>query len=796
MFKNQLKIALRSLLKRKVFSLINIVGLAIGFGCAIIVFLFVSHHLSYDKFHLNGDRIYRFVTEEQLDGIHYSASVPPGFANAFKEDYAYAEKMAKVVYWGDEVLTIEDRNLKINMDEEVRFVEADFFNIFNFPLINGSHEVPLNEPNTAVITEDMAERLFGQEEPVGKAFLFGNKELITVTGVLKEFPVTSDFKSSIFISFPTLKSFSRFMSSESWGGISTNLMCFGLLHPNQDIEAIEKSIVAYPEKFRPNSKNKHVYKLQPLSEMHLNTTYGGGINRSTLWIFSLIGVFILGMACINFVNISTGQSLYRSKEVGMRKVVGGVKTQLFWQFMIETLLTGFLALLAGIGLCFLVLPWFNSVFELTLSMGSLLNIVAIGFILALLGLVTFFAGSYPGVLMARVAPISALKNQLSANDIGGSNTRKVLVIAQFTIAIILIVGTVVVNKQLSYAMTSDLGYDRSAVVMVEIPTNDVLPVQVEGLKERLSKFSGVEKISRCLASPGAAYLEWSTSVQYNNKAEAEEFSIMVKAGDKDYVDTFGIPLVAGRHFVEKDTLDEVMVNETFARKVGITNVNDLLGKQIAINSGRVKASIVGVVSDFHDQSFEGSINPVFIGPLVDVYNEFAIKINMAQASQTLSDIEAEWTKLFPEFVFNYDFLDERVAEQYQKEQQFLSLTKAFSLLAILIGCLGVYGLISFFIGQKTKEIGIRKVLGSNLGQILKLLTKDFVVMILLAGAIASPIAWLVMNRWLESYQYRTQISWWVFVLAIGGVILITMTTMAYKTIKAANADPVKSLRAE
>ena len=796
MFKNQLKIAWRGLLKRKVFSLINILGLAIGFGCAILIFLFVSHHLNYDKFHVDSHRIYRFVTEEQLDGIDYSASVPPGFSKAFKEDYAYAEKMAKMVYWGDEVLAIENRNLKINVDEEVRFVEADFFKIFNFPMLNGSHEVPITEPNTAVITEDMAERLFGQEEPIGKTFLFGNKALITVTGVLKKFPVTSDFKSSIFISFPTLKSFSRFMSSESWGGISTNLSCFGLLHPNQDIAAIEESILAYPEKFRLNSKNKHVYKLQPLSEMHLNTTYGGGINRSTLWIFSLIGVFILGMACINFINISTGQSVYRSKEVGMRKVVGGVKTQLFWQFMVETLLTSILALSVGIVLCFLVLPWFNSVFELSLSMASLLDFTAIGFVLALLGFVTFFAGSYPGVLMARVTPILALKNQLSAKDIGSSNTRKTLVITQFAIAIILIVGTIVVNRQLNYAMTSDLGYDRSAVVMVEIPTDDIHPVQIKGLKERMSKFSGVEKISTCLASPGAAYLEWSTSVQYNNKPEAEEFSIMVKAGDQDYVDTFGIPLVAGRHFVEKDTLDEVLVNETFARKVGVTNVNDLLGKQIAINSGNVRASIVGVVSDFHDQSFEGSINPVFIGPLTEAYNEFAIKINLSQASQTLSNIETEWTKLFPEFVFNYDFLDERIAEQYQKEQQFLSLTKAFSFLAIFIGCLGVYGLISFFIGQKTKEIGIRKVLGSSISSILKLLTKDFVIMILLAGAIASPIAWLVMNRWLENYTYHTELSWWIFALAIIGVVLITMLTMGYKTIRAARTNPVKSLRTE
>jgi len=796
MFKNQLKIAWRSLLKRKVFSLINILGLAIGFGCAILIFLFVSHHLSYDRFHNNGDRIYRFVTEEHADVIDYTASVPPGFSNAFKEDYAYAQQMAKMVSWGDEVLTIEDRNIKMSVDDEVRFVEEDFFKIFNFPLVNGSHDISLSEPNTALITADMAEKLYGQEHPVGKTFLFGNKVLITVTGVLKEFPKTTDFKSKIFISFPTLKEFSSFGSSESWGGISSNLMVFGLLHPNQDIAAIEANLVAYPKKFRPSSRNRHVYKLQPLSEIHLNTTYGGGINRTTLWIFSLIGVFILGMACINFINISTGQSVYRSKEVGMRKVVGGVKKHLFWQFMVETMLTSLLALLVGVGICLLILPWFNAVFDLSLSFSEMANVEAIGFVLGLLVLVTLLAGSYPGILMARVTPILALKNQLSAKDIGGATTRKTLVVAQFAVAIVLIVGTLVVNKQLNYAMTSDLGYDRNAIVMVEIPTDDVLPAKVKGLKERFAQHSGIENVSLCLASPGAAYLEWSTSVRYNNKPEPEEFGLMIKSADKDYLNTFGIPLVAGRSFIEKDTLDEVLVNETFARKVGVTDPNAVLGKQIAINSGDEKVSIVGVVADFHDQSFQGNISPVFIGPMEELYSEFALKISMAQASDVLAYIEEEWTKQFPDFVFNYDFLDDRFAEQYQREQQFLSLTKAFSLLAIFIGCLGVYGLISFFIGQKTKEIGIRKVLGSSLGHILSMLTKDFIVLILVAGVIASPIAWLIMDRWLESYKYQTQISWWVFVLAIGGVIILTLTTMGYKTIKAANTNPVKSLRAE
>ncbi|UJH69159.1 ABC transporter permease [Allomuricauda sp. SCSIO 65647] len=796
MFKNQLKIAWRSLLKRKVFSLINILGLAIGFGCATLIFLFVNHHLSYDKFHHNSERIFRFVTEQQTDIITHTASVPPGFSNAFKKDYTYATKMAKMIYWGDEVLTIEDRNLKIKLDDELRFVEADFFKIFNFPLVNGSGDVPITEPNTAVITEDMALRLFGHENPIGKSFLLGNTELITITGVLKQFPETTMFTGKVFVSFATISSFFDFVASESWGGITSNLMCFGLLHPNQDIAAIERNLTEYPKKFRPKSKNKHVYKLQPLADIHLNTKYGGNVNRKTLWIFSLIGLFILGMACINFINISTGQSFYRSKEVGLRKVVGGLKNQLFWQFMVETLLTGFLALLVGIGICFLVLPWFNSLFDLSLSLKNMLDVRFIGFLMLLLLLVTFLAGSYPGVLLAKVAPILALKNQLSTKDMGRSITRKTLVITQFVIAIVLIVGTIVINQQIEYAISSDLGYEKNSIVMVEIPNDNVEGIQLKGLKERISNLVGVEKITTCFASPGASNRNWGTSVRYNNKPEDEEFNIQVKAADSDYVGTFEIPILAGRNFMEKDTVDEVLVNKTFAEKVGVSNVNELLGRKLEINGGNVQSKIVGVISDFHNESFVENISPVFIAPIEDYYSEFAININLGQASKILSGIEKEWLKLFPDFVFDYEFLDDRVAEQYEAEQQFLSLTKVFSALAILIGCLGVYGLISFFITQKTKEIGIRKVLGSSLGNILALLAKDFLLMILVAGAIASPIAWLLMNRWLENYKYHTQLSWWIFALAITGVILITVLTIGYKTLRAAQTNPIKSLRTE
>lgn len=795
MLKNHLKIAWRSLTKRKGFALINILGLALGFGCSILIFLFVSHHLQFDKFHNNTDRVYRFVTEEHRDIIDYDASVPPGFANAFKTDYDYAEKIAKIVTWNDEIITLENDGQKLKIDEGILFAETDFFKIFNFPLVNGSDQIPISELNTAVITERMSHRLFGDENPVGKTFKLGNQELITITGLLKNLPKTSFIEGDIFISFETIKKYNGFLGGEFWGGISSNLQCFGLLRPDQNIAQIEEVLSGYVTKFRPKSKNVHHYKLQALADIHFDSKYGGGIDINVLWIFSLIGFFILVVASINFINISTAQSINRSKEVGVRKVLGGFKGQLFWQFMTETLIITILALLMGVLLAVLSLPYFNSIFDLNLSPSGLLNPSFFMFVLALLVGITLLAGSYPGLLLARISPILALKRKLSQQDSGGYVTRKVLVTVQFVISIVLIIGTLVVNKQIEYAIDSDLGFDKSTIVMVSIP-EDLEAVQLKGLKERISESSGVKKITACYASPGAGDSQWGTNLKYNNRPEDEEFSVQVKIGDKDYLNTFALQLLAGRNFYEKDSVDEVLVNETFVKKLGLSSIDEILGKPLAISGDYIRAKVVGVIRDFHDRDFHENINPIFIAPATDNYLEFAIKINTGQTQNTMAHIETQWSKSFPDYVFDYEFLDNRVAELYNSEQRFLSLTKLFSGLAIFIGCLGIYGLILFFVIQKTREIGIRKVLGGGSWHIVGLVMQDFIKLIGIAGLIASPLAWYFMNQWLQNFTYKTDFSLWIFALAIGIVALITTITISYQAIRATRVNPVKSLRTE
>lgn len=792
MFKNYIRIAWRNLIKRKVFTTINILGLAIGFGSSILIYLFLTFHLSFDNFHKNSDRIYRMVTESHQDQIGYNASVPPAFAKVFREEYHYAEKVAKMVNWDEVLIKVEKQGQSQPYKKNVAFVEPDFFDIMTFPLLETTGNRSLEEPNTAYITEKMAEKLFGTVNALGKTFLYDNKETIEVIGILQNVPKTSLVTEGLFISFKTLEKFNEFVSEETWGGISSDLQCFALLHPNQNIADIENMLLELPKKHRPKSKNKHVYKLQPLSDIHFNPQYGG-LDPTLMWVFGVIGLFLILIACINFINISTAQAFYRSKEIGVRKVLGSFRHHLFWQFLSETFVISLFAIGLGILLAILFLPSFNNLFELELSMNNLWNVQFFAFLIAVLILVSFLSGSYPGILMSRIVPVLALKGKLNHNDTGGSTTRKVLVVAQFAISIVLIAATLIISRQIDYAVNSNLGFDRESIVMVDIPT-DIESVKLKSLKDQLSQIGGVNEVSACLDSPGASRSNWGTSIKFHNRPEDEEFSIQAKLADKDYLKTFDIPLVAGRNFFEHDSITEVLVNEKLGEKLGLTSSNDLLGKKIEVNSERT--TIVGVIANFHDSDFTEDISPIFIAYKPQWFSQIAIKISAQNTRFILDQIGEKWSNTFEGYIFEPHFMDERVAEQYEAEQRYLSLSKVFSGLAILIGCLGLYGLILFFVGQRTKEIGIRKVLGSNVTNILTLFSMDFFKLILIAGVLATPIAWYLMEQWLQGYAYRTQIHWWVFALAIVSIMVITLITISYQTLKVALASPVKSLRTE
>ncbi len=796
MIRNYFKIAFRNLLRSKGYTLINILGLALSMTCGILIFTLVRHHLSFDNFHAHPDRIYRIVTELHRDNIGYSRSVPSPLGKYFRNDYTFGEKVARIAAMPDELITLKKGSEPVKFKEKqgLAFTEPEFFEIFNYPLLQGNKKTALIEPNTAILTERMAKKYFGDEDPMGKSFWLNNTIAFQVTGILKNLPENTDRKTEIFVSWTSLKSYDPWLAHDidGWGGIFDGVECFVLLRPGVSPSQVEKVFPAYVQKYRSNSKNVHHYKLQPLADMHFDARYQGIMEKRNLWVLSVIGLFLLITACVNFVNLATAQAVKRSKEVGVRKVLGGSKAQLFWQFISETGLITIIGIIIALGLSYLILPVVNEFFQTQMSIRLFSDYLLIVFVGFQAISVTFLSGSYPGLILAGFQPVTALKGKLSQQHIGGFNTRRTLIVIQFTISQILIIGTVVIMSQMRYVRQADLGFDKEAIVMVS-KGNDSTGSKTNALKNELLRINGVEKVSLCFAAP-ASDQTWGNFVTFDN--QEVNFRTSIKSADDQYLSTFGLELAAGKNLFPSDTVREFLVNEAFLRKLNIRSPEEAIGKLVSANGGTRVAPVVGVVKDFHDASFHREISPIAITTYSGDYSEYAVKINLTRAKATIDAIEKAWLGRHPDELFEHRFLDESIAQFYEAEDRILKLVQFFSFIAIFIGCLGLYGLVSFMVAQKTKEIGIRKVLGSSITQILWIFGKEFSRLIMLAFLIAAPVAWWFMSKWLQNYQFRIEIGISVFALTIGSALIIACVTVGYKVIKAALANPVRALRSE
>ncbi|MEO8403864.1 MAG: ABC transporter permease [Chitinophagaceae bacterium] len=794
MIKNYFKIAFRNLKRNKVYMTINVMGLALGVTCAILIFTIIKYHLSVDHFHANSDRIYRIVTEQHRDNISYTSGVPGPLGKALRDDYNYTEKISRIATFEDALITIKDNtgDKKFKEGPGIAFTEPEYFDIFNFPLLQGDKKTALTEPNTAIITEKVAKKYFGTTDAMNRVFKLDNKIDFKVSGILKDIPENTDQHCQVYASYSTLKQYNEWLAGDnSWGGIESAMNCYVLLRPNVNPAQVESVLPAYVKKFRPKSKNVHVYKLQPLSDVHFDARYDGVMQKKTLWILSLIGFFLVITACVNFINLATAQALNRSKEVGVRKVLGSKRSQLFWQFIAETTVITVLAVLIAIALSYIALPYVNSWFELNLHIDLLTDWRLMVFIPLLAIVVIFFAGSYPGLILSGFQPIAALKNKLTQRSAGGFNTRRSLIIVQFAISQVLIITVIVIAKQMNYSKNSDLGFTKDAIVMVPVASS---PEKSKTLKTQLQKISGVQDVSMCFSPPSSSN-NWNTAPIYDNHLEEESFRISVKSGDEDFVKTFGLHLIAGRNLYPSDSVSEFVVNETFVKKVNLKSPNDVLGKSLKID-GNLKGTIVGVVKDFHDQSFYADINALCITTHVGLYNSYAVKINLANTKPTLAAIEKTWVSMNPESLYDYEFVDKHIAAFYSSEDEMLKLIQLFSFIAIFIGCLGLYGLVSFMATQKTKEIGIRKVLGGSILNILWMFGKEFSRLILISFIIAAPVGFWLMNSWLQDFKFRIPINIWVFVSAVLVTVIVAALTVGYRSIRAAIANPIKSLRTE
>ncbi|MFI5185936.1 MAG: ABC transporter permease [Chitinophagales bacterium] len=805
MIRNYLKTALRSLFRNRNYTIINIAGLAMGIAVCTIIFIIIQFQSSFDDFHAKKERIFRVLTEyhhADAANIFYGQGVPAPMPQGLKTAFPQLEKVAPIYADNNDQILIQGNNdepvKKFKEEKGVFLTEPSFFSIFDFPLLAGSY-TSLNDPNNALLSKETAEKYFGDwKTAVGKTIKWNNSDVLKITGVLASIPTNTDFQLKIVIAFGTgfTKEFSK---SINWDGTGSQFGCYILLPPNTSVANFNTQLRAYSKKVEsPENKDSHI--IQPLSAVHYDTQAGDFSNKNishsminALW---LIAAFILLIACVNFINLSTAQAVNRAKEVGVRKVLGSNSWQLKIQFITEAFLIVLISVVLATAISFIALPSVNKILELPLSFNLFHNLAILLFLLIVTLTVTALAGFYPSIVLSRFNPINALKNKLAVKSTKGISLRRGLVVFQFIIAQALIIGTLIIVKQMNYFTSQPLGFETNAIVNIPFPGDSIGTSKLAFLKQQLKDVSGIQNVSFSSNTPIEDNNDMWSTFKYNHAIKETEFYAITKFADDQYAPTYKIPIVAGRNLEPSDTAKEFLVNEALVKSLGLKNPEDVLNKDLNMWDGQVRGSIVGVVKNYNDRSFRADLAPVLITTIKRGYSEAGIKLSTADVSSTMKAIEKAWNQVFPDFVFEYKFLDDKVESFYKQENQLSQLYKIFAFIAIFLSCLGLYGLASFMAVQRIKEVGIRKVLGATAGNIVYLFSKEFIILITIAFVIASPISWYYMHRWLQDYVYRINISWWIFIAGGALAILIALATVSFQAIKAAIANPVKSLRTE
>lgn len=812
MLRNHLKTAFRTLARNRNFTFINVAGLAVGTAVCIIIFIIIRFQTSFDEFHSKKDRIYRVLTEYQNDGeAKTGKDVPFPLPEALLSNFPQIERVAPVWASHNDKLLIQDNNgttsRAFKEDKGVFFAGPSFFEIFDYPLFTGSYE-SLQEPGNVLLTKDIAEKYFGDWKTAqgktikleaGGSLFSHSTDVLKVSGILATIPANTDLQFKMVVSYGT--GISGFMTKNADWNERTNsdFGCFILLPPNASADGFNELLRAYSRTMY-SSENNDANIIQPLSEVHFDTHSGNysnkAISRTLLDVLWLIAGFILLIACINFVNLSTAQAAIRSKETGIRKVLGSKKSQLQIQFVIETLLIVIIAVILACFLTILALPYVNQLLELSLSFRIFNNPSIIVFLLTLTIVVTLLAGLYPAVVLSGFNPVSTLKSNLTNSTSRGITLRRGLVVFQFIIAQALIIGTIIMARQMNYFMDQPPGFDKDAIINVPFRVDTVWFRKVDYLRQKLLSVNGVKAVSFSSSTPVEDGVDiWST-FRFDRSVKEENFKVITRFADDEYVPTYRLQLKAGRNLKPSGMSREFLVNETLMRGLGIADPEEILNKEISIWDDRIKCPVVGVLKDFNDRPFRDDLAPLIITTNNTMYSQAAIKLETTDILSVLQSVKTIWEETLPNFVFEYRFLDDKIAGFYKQENQLARLYGIFAAIAIFLSCLGLYGLALFMAVQGTKEVGIRKVHGASAISIVCHFSKEFVILIIIAFAFAAPIAWYYMQNWLQGYAYRISISWWLF--AAGGFtsLIIALTTTGFWTIRAALANPADSLRSE
>lgn len=796
MLKNYLKILLRNFARNKAFTLINISGLTLGITCSLVMFLMVKQNLSFNRYHSNIDQIHRIGHIDVVEGREYSqGGVPLVMPPAVKEEIVGLKDITLVSHAAYGLISVGQPSGEMKHYEEAPelvYIESNFFEIFDWALLEGALD-DLGQPNMVALNKTLADKYFPNESAVGRTIRLNKRIDLKVIAVMEDAPINSDFPFGLFVSMETLKNqdpdeFNR------WGSISSDNVAFVLLEDNTTPEQINEQFPDFIERhWDKETRESRTFLLSPFTDYHFDDRFGTFSGRQTprviLYAYTIVGVLILIIACFNFINMSTAMAVKRAKEVGMRKVLGSSRKQLVLRFLGETFVITLISVLFSMALTERLLPMvINDFIDMVVPFKPFTDLTVGLFLLGTLLVVSLLAGLYPAIALSKARPVHALKGSVSQ---GNSNMflRRFLVFLQFLLCQLLIFGTVVASRQMNFFLTADMGYDQEWIL--DINMADGSKKAQDLWTSEIVNIPGIVDYAFSYRPPFSGSVSSTNAYYYSSDTSRTELQVQIKPSDHSYMDTYGLELVAGDWLVESDTMSQYVVNEELLKTLGVS-ADEAVGKRLNV-WGRTRP-IVGVVKDYHTGRLSSRIEPVAMFSNISSYRTLGVRVNAASADEVIAALKDTWYRIHEEYEFDYTFLDEQIRAFYEGEKQMSQLLTVFAGIAIFIGCLGLYGLVAFIANQKAKEIGIRKVLGASVANIMRKFSTEFLILVGVAFLFAAPLSYWFMNSWLDQYEYRIPIGPTVFLISIGASVLIAMATTSYRSMKAATANPVTSLR--
>ncbi|MEJ1241174.1 ABC transporter permease [Chryseolinea sp. T2] len=800
MFRNYLKTAFRNLLREKSSAAINIAGLTLGITCSLVLFLLVNYMSSFDNFQSKRDRIYRVVHQsEGNNGTDYTSGIPSVLPDAFKLDFPEAEEVVFTSYRSNSTIIIPqpDGTIKpFSAERGTVFTQSNFFKVFDREIVTGDKQHGLDNPNTAIISRRSAKNYFGREDVLGEVVRFDKNEY-TITAVMADPPNNTDLPFDLMLSYSTIK---KQTEEHGWNSIWSDEHCYFLLKESVSIQTLEARMPDFFTKYLgKDNKGKAAFTIQPFTDIHFDDRYGtytyDTVSRATLLTFAAIGIILIVTASINFINLATAEAIKRSKEVGIRKSLGSTRGQLIRQFLGETTIVVVISMLLALGAAQLAITYVNPFMEVSLSLDFATNPWLWIFIVGVTVSVALLSGLYPALVVSGYNPVMALKNLVGNKNSSGYALRRGLVITQFVISQFFIFGTIVLIYQMKFMNAKDLGFRKDAVLMVPIPLSEEVgpgsaPSKMLTLRDEMLRVPGVNAASLNGSAPSSGNVN---GTNFKMAGTERDYETQVKQVDGNYIPLFDLKLVSGRNLDDLDTANGFVVNEKLCEVVGVTP-DDMVGK--VIHMWGKDLPVVGVLKNFHTVSLENPIEATILLNRRARYSVLALQIDLTRTQSIIDALKPKWEAAYHESIFEYDFLDSRIQQFYQGYQRMSIMLSVFSGIAIFIGCLGLFGLATFLSNQKTKEIGVRKVMGASVESIVYLFSKEYLKLIGIGFLIAAPIAWFVMGKVLENFEYRINISAWIFAVGFVATIVVALLTVGYRSIRSAVANPATALRSE